>query len=299
MTKRKRFRFNLYDVFAYAFTGSFALICFYPMWYVFIASLNPSTSFVQQPPLLFPNYIPDFSLYKVILFGGVFQKALGISVLKTLLTASGALLLTGTMAYGVSKKHVKGMTFVNFLMIFTMFFSGGLIPYYFLILGLGLYDTFGVMVIPVLLNVGNFVIMRNYFSYSVPKELEDAALIDGANEVIMFFRIIIPITMPMFAAIFLFEAVASWNDWYHYLIFVEKTELQPFVWILKKLLEEPGRAYSGGGQGVQALVEGFGSIPPASLRMTVIVCAMLPIMLLYPFLQKHFAKGILIGAVKE
>ncbi|NJD02732.1 MAG: carbohydrate ABC transporter permease [Ruminiclostridium sp.] len=299
MIKRKRNRFNFYDVFVYVFTGGFALICFYPMWYVLIASLNPNTSFIQQPPLFFPDYIPSFTYYKAIIFGGVFQKALVISAAKTLLTATGTLLLTGTMAYGVSKKYIKGMSFINFLVILTMFFSGGLVPYYFLIRDLQLLDTFWVMVIPALVSAGNFVIMRNYFSYSVPKELEDAALIDGANEIIMFFVIIIPITLPMFAAIFLFESVASWNDWYSYLIFVDNPQLQPFVWILKRLLEQPNQVFSGGGQGVQAMTEGLGYIPPASLRMTVIICAMLPIMLLYPFLQKHFAKGILIGAIKE
>jgi len=269
------------------------------MWYVIVASLNPSTSFTQQPPLLFPSYIPDFSYYKLIIFGGVFQKALGISLIKTLLSSAGTLLVTSAMAYGVSKKHVKGMTFINLLVIFTMFFSGGLIPYYFLLRDLRLLDTFWVMVIPAFVNAGSFVVMRNYFSYNVPKELEDAALIDGANEIIMFFAIIIPITLPMFAAIFLFEAVASWNDWYSYLMFVENTSLQPFVWILKRLLEEPNRVFSRGSSGAQDMLIGIANIPPASLRMTVIVCAMLPIMMLYPFLQKYFAKGIMIGAIKE
>ena len=199
------------------------------------------------------------------------------------------------MAYGASKERIKGMRAVNFLVVFTMFFSGGLIPSFILVQRLRLYDTFWAMVIPQLLATGNFIIMRNYFSYSIPVELEDACAIDGANEVQVFFKIVIPISKPMFAAIALFVAVANWNDWYSYLIHVRKRDLRPFVEVLRRLLINPNEYLGGisGGPG-----PGITVMPPAPLKMTTIMIAMLPILMLYPFLQKHFAKGILIGAVK-
>jgi ABC-type sugar transport system, permease component len=152
------------------------------------------------------------------------------------------------------------------------------------------------MILPNMIAIGYFIIMRNYFEYSVSSEVEDAAIIDGANEFIMFFRIIIPLSTPMLAAILLFEAVGNWNDWTSYLYFVGKAELMPFVVVLQEILKNPNGYVSA-----QAASEGFVSakpVPPAGLVKATIVVAMLPIMCVYPFLQKHFAKGIMVGAVK-
>lgn len=293
-TMKSRLGFNFYDIFFMTFCLLFGIVCFYPMWYVFLGSINPSDSFGTQNLNILPPLNPSFKYYKVILTGTLFQRALIISVLKTVLASTGTVILTGMMAYGVSKKHVKGMKFVNFYMVFTIFFSGGLIPTFLLIRGLGLYDTFWVMVIPSLVNAGNFILMRNYFAYAVPAELEDAAVVDGVNEVIMFFKIIIPISMPLFASIFLFTAVGQWNDWYTYLIYVNKIELQPFIVVLQKLLIDPtGYLVQQGTSSLLGL-----HLTSTTLKMTTIMVAIIPIIILYPFLQKHFAKGMMIGAVK-
>ena len=294
--------FNFFDVFVVLFCVLFALICFYPMYYVLVVSLMPFTSYVYfgKSFILFP---PEISLeyYLTVLHSGgqKFAQAMMISFSKTALGATSALIFTSMVAYAVSKRKIKGMKFLNVYMIFTMFFSGGLIPLYLLVRNLGLYDTYWAMIVPYLIQIGHFIIMRNYFSYVIPGELEDAATVDGANEMYLFFHIIIPIAKPMLAAIFLFEAVFHWNDYYSYLIFVEDYNLEPFVWLLRKVLIDPyslvrtevGRDFME--------TEELRYIPPAGLKMTTIICAMLPIMILYPFLQKHFAKGILIGAVKE
>ena len=154
-----------------------------------------------------------------------------------------------------------------------------------------------VMVLPSGLNIVYFVIMRNYFSYSVPKELEEAAMIDGCTEVGVFFRVIIPISRSMLAAVGLFIAVINWNDYYSYMMFISnKTNLQPFVWILRRMLVDQSMMNQVRNGAVSI---GLTLPPPMALRMATIICAMLPIMIVYPFLQPYFTSGITLGAVKE
>lgn len=297
MSMRHKLGYNFYDIFVYGFAIAFALICIYPMWYVFIGSITPSASTVQQSLRILPPGNPTLQYYKIVLYTREFSRSIFISFLKTALGAFGALILTAMMAYGVSKKNVMGMKTLNFIIVFLMFFGGGLIPTYLLYNQLHLLKSFWAMVIPGWVSIGHFVIMRNYFSYNVSEELEAAAVIDGANNVILFFKIIIPISMPMFAAIFLFEAVGHWNDWTSYLYFVGSVKYMPFIVVLQEILRNPN------GPMVQeatstALNVQHRILPPAALVNTTIIVAMLPIMAVYPFLQKHFAKGILIGAVK-
>jgi ABC-type glycerol-3-phosphate transport system permease component len=208
-----------------------------------------------------------------------------------------SVLVTAMFAYGVSKRYVVGTRTLNVLMVFTLFFGGGLIPTYLLLVQLGLIRTFWAMILPFVLNTGHFIIMRNFFSYSVPAELEDAALIDGSTEFRTFFLVVMPLSKAMIAAIFLFEAVFHWNDYYSFLMFVREPKLMPFVSLLQRVLEDP--IYTLRSASGQMYVEEEGLPPPKQLVMTTIVLAMAPIMMLYPFLQRHFAKGILIGAVKE
>ena len=294
---RQRLGFNFYDVFVVTFCVLFALICFYPMWYVFIASLTPYEEFVKGGLMLWPTGGVDFQYYNVIFNNSSFISSLWISASKTVIGTALSLLVTSTMAYAVSKVHVPGMKVLNLLTVFTMFFSGGLVPTYMLYKDLGLIRSYWVMVIPYALSITYYIVMRNYFSYSVSSELEDAASIDGCNEVRIFFQIILPLSKPMLAAVGLFLAVGFWNDYYSYMMYISsKPALQPFAWVLRRVLTDS--------QMMAQMRSGATSVgsqlpPPMALRMSTIICAMLPIMCVYPFLQKHFAKGIMIGAVKE
>lgn len=293
---KRYFNFNGYDLFAYAFCVIFALMCLYPMWYVFIGSITPSEVSVQQSLRLLPPINPTLKYYQVIITADLFRHSMLISFAKTILGTFGTLLITGMMAYSVSKKNVLGMKVINFMIVFFMFFSGGLIPTYLIYNDLHLLRTFWVMVIPDFMNVSYFIIMRNYFSYNLPEELEQAARIDGANEVRLFFRIVIPLSLPMIAAIGLFLAVAHWNDFTSFLYFVGKAELMPFIVVLQDILRDPN-AYMNTQSGFEGVtIQKI--MPPASLVNATIIIAMLPILIVYPFLQKYFAKGILIGAVK-
>ena len=206
-----RVGFNFYDVFVYAFCVLFAVLCVYPMWYVLISSITPYEEYVKGGLMLLPLGGIDLQYYKAIFSTRAFTNSMWISVAKTILATSLSMLITSTMAYACSKSHVKGMKLINALVVFVLFFTGGLIPQYMLYKSLGILRTFWVMVLPSGLNIVYFVIMRNYFSYSVPKELEEAALIDGCTEVGVFFRVIMPISRSMLAAVALFIAVINWK----------------------------------------------------------------------------------------
>lgn len=289
--------FNFYDVFVVLFCVLFAVICFYPMWYVFIASITPYETFIQGGLMLFPTGGVDLQYYKTIFNNSSFISSMWISVSKTVLATVLSLLVTSAMAYGVSKTHVKGMKVINALVVFNLFFSGGLIPTYILYMDLRLIRSYWVMVIPAALNITYFIIMRNYFSYSVSPELEEAAKIDGCNDIRVFFKIILPLSKPMLAAVGLFIAVINWNDYYNYMVYIaNKPSLQPFAWVLRRILTDQSMMTQVRNGAVDI---GAQLPPPMALRMATIICAMIPIMLVYPFLQKHFAKGMLLGAVKE
>lgn len=293
----QKFGFNFYDVFIFVLVTFFALICVYPMWYVLVASVTPYSEFVKGGLMLVPKGGVDFQYYAAIFSTRSFLNSMWISVAKTVLSTVSSVFVTAAMAYGVSKTHVKGMKLINALVVFNLFFSGGLIPQYMLYKDLGLIRTFWVMVLPGVLNITYFIIMRNYYSYSIPKSLEEAALLDGCTEVGTFFRVVTPISRSMLAAISLFIAVINWNDYYSYMMFIgNKTNLQPFAWVLRRMLVDQ-TMMNQVRKGAMSL--GSQPPPPMALRMATIICAMVPIMCVYPFLQKYFTSGITLGAVKE
>ena len=263
--------FNFYDVFVFLFCIVFALVCVYPMWYVLVASVTPYEEYIKGGLMLWPTggvdlqYVLNMTAFVIFVTGAIDGSTTGIaltqkafetglhyksnlqyqklyqqhviSVSKTVIATALSVLVTASMAYGVSKVHVKGMKVINALVVFNLFFTGGLIPQYILYQNLGLLRNYWVMVIPGALNITYFIIMRNYYSYSVPKSLEEAALLDGCTDIGVFFRIVIPVSRSMLAAIALFIAVINWNDYYNYMMFISnKTNLQPFAWILRRML---------------------------------------------------------------
>ena len=288
--------FNFYDIFVTLFCVLFGLICFYPLWYCIVASVMPYDEYIKGGLMLwFKGF--DFQYYIQIFHTKVYTNSLIISVLKTVLSTGLSLMVTSTMAYAVSKVHIKGMRFINALVVFNLFFAGGLVPTYLLYKGLHLIGTFWVMVLPGALNITYFIIMRNYFSFSVSKDLEEAAMIDGCNEVGIFFRIIMPLSRGMIAAVGLFIAVINWNDYYSYMMFISnKTNLQPFSWVLHRMLTDASMMNQIRNGAVSL---GFTLPPPMALRMATIICATLPIMIVYPFIQPYFTSGMTLGAVKE
>ncbi len=291
-----RFGFNFYDVFVTLFCVLFGIICFYPLWYCIVASVMPYEEFINGGLMLWFKGI-DLQYYIQIFSTKAYTNSLVVSVVKTVLATVLSVLITSTMAYAVSKVHIHGMKAINALVVFNLFFAGGLVPQYMLYKSLNLIGSFWVMVLPGALNITYFIIMRNYFSFSVSKDLEDAAMIDGCNEVGIFFRIVMPLSKGMVAAVSLFIAVINWNDYYNYMMFIgNKTKLQPFAWILHRMLTDKSLMNQIRNGAVNL---GFTLPPPMALRMATIVCAVIPIILVYPFIQPYFTSGMTLGAVKE
>ncbi len=291
-----RFGFNFYDVFVTLFCVLFGIICFYPLWYCIVASVMPYEEFINGGLMLWFKGI-DLQYYIQIFSTKAYTNSLIVSVVKTGLATVLSVLITSTMAYAVSKVHIHGMKAINALVVFNLFFAGGLVPQYMLYKSLNLIGSFWVMVLPGALNITYFIIMRNYFSFSVSKDLEDAAMIDGCNEVGIFFRIVMPLSKGMVAAVSLFIAVINWNDYYNYMMFIgNKTKLQPFAWILHRMLTDKSLMNQIRNGAVNL---GFTLPPPMALRMATIVCAVIPIILVYPFIQPYFTSGMTLGAVKE
>ena len=212
-TMQQAIGFNFYDVFVVGFCVIFALICFYPMWYVLVASVTPYEQFVKGGALLWPNGGVDFQYYRMIFENSSFVTSLWISASKTVLGTLLSVLVTSTMAYAVSKVYVPGMKLLNVLTVFTMFFAGGLIPTYMLYMEMKLIRTYWVMVLPYGLSITYFIIMRNYFSYSVPRELEDAARIDGCNEAQAYYKIALPLIKPVLGTVAIMSLLDIWNDY--------------------------------------------------------------------------------------
>lgn len=294
LKKENRKRVDWFMVFTYLSCGAFAFVCLFPMYYVLVGSLSPIETFSSSAITLIPKGI-SFQYYHMVLSTRSFTQALLMSALKTLTAVAGMITITSCLAYAVSKSQLKGMKFLNLYVIFTMYFGGTIIQSYLLYRDLHMLDTMAVLTVPAFVDTWTFIVMRNYFANNVPAELEQAAAIDGANEMITFFRVVIPISKPVFAAMILFAAVSHWNDWATYTYYCQgNTSLKPFVRLLQDLLEKPdiGTAELAGA--------GYSKMPPpTALKYTVIMCAMLPIMTVYPFLQKYFAHGIMVGALKE
>ena len=198
------------------------------------------------------------------------------------------LFFTVITGYALSRNKWLGKNFVMNMILVTMFFGGGLIPYMQLISKLGLYDNFLVMIIPGAIDTYNMLLMRNYFA-SLPPDLEESAKIDGANDVQIFFKVYLPMSLPMLATIGLFFAVGNWNSWYNAMLFIKKEEYYPLQYVLQQLIQETASNVDGMAQ-KDAVSEGF--------KMASVFFTIVPMMCFYPFLQRFFVKGLVVGAIK-
>ena len=272
------------------------VVVVYPLLFVLFASVSDPQYVNSGALLLYPK---GFNLlgYQQVFRDQRILIGYGNTIYYTVLGSALAVAVNMMAGYALSRDDLPGRGIVMALFVFTMYFGGGLIPTYMLYMEMKLIRTYWVMVLPYGLSITYFIIMRNYFSYSVPRELEDAARIDGCNDVRVFFQVILPLSKPMLAAVSLFIAVGFWNDYYSYMMYIAtKPTLQPFAWVLRRVLTDSAMMSQ---MRTGAVDIGAQLPPPMALRMATIICAMLPIMCVYPFLQKHFAKGVLIGAVKE
>lgn len=280
---------RIFDAANYVFLSLIAVITLLPFVYVVAGSFATEVEITQRPFFIWPN---DATLesYKYIFSTPAFMRALVTTVLVTVVGTAVQLILTVSMAYPLSKKHLPGRKLIMNLVVFAMVFSGGMIPTFLLIKDLGLLNSYWALILPAAINPFSLIIIKNFFQ-ELPAELEESAKIDGATEIGILWRILLPLSKPVLATFALFYAVGIWNDFMSPLLYLNDNNM----WTLQMYLRQVTAASDLMGSGNADP----NYIPPAQgIKFAVIVVATLPILVFYPFLQKHFAKGMLIGSVK-
>lgn len=270
-------------------------VCLYPIWYVIVNSLNDATDALQGGIYWWPR---KFSLenYKSVFNNGSVGQAFKVTIAKTLIGTTLNVLFTAMVAYPLSKARLIGRKYYMAIGTVTMFFSGGLIPTFLLFKELNLLNNFLVYIIPAAFNFFNLLIFVNFFK-EIPAALEESAKIDGANDLTIFRKIIIPLSKPVFATIALFAGVGQWNDYFGGLMYMtNRTDLEPIQTFLYRLVAQVQSSQMAGNISVQIQTSDTTS---TSIKLAAMVITTLPICCVYPFLQKYFVKGMMVGAVKE
>lgn len=295
MIERRTFTGVAGRVLNYTFLILFALTIVFPFYYIIMLSFNDGLDSLQGGIFLWPrvftldNYKKAFE-YKTII------TSIGITVSRTLIVTAFGLLCTSTLAYALTFAQMPGNKFISMFFYFTTLFSGGLIPTFILYRQIGILSTYWVLILPSLYSVWNTFVMRTFFN-GIPSSIAESARLDGAGELTIFFRLILPLSTPVLATIALYIGVGVWNDWFtgEYFI-VMRDELQPAATTLNRLLSRGDRstAVTVPGAGAQVIERTTGE----SLQMAFVVLIIFPIMCVYPFLQKYFVKGALLGSVK-
>ncbi len=233
--------------------------------------------------------------YQRVLLGGSIVPAFFWTVLRTVLGTSITVTVLIMMAYSLSKKYLPYRNFWTFLVVFTMFFSGGLVPSFLLVRSLGMMNTIWALVLPMVANAFSLIIARN-FMMSVSEELAESARIDGANDVTILFRIYVPVSMPIIATLSLWSMVQHWNSWFDALIYIQRPPIRILQAILRRVLIDA--SFTATSIDEQMLAIEFQEYTPESLRAAILMVVTVPIVLTYPFFQRYFVKGIMIGSLK-
>lgn len=297
MKKRK---WSLFSVINYTVLGLFALTTIYPFIYILAYSLSDGNEAILNSIYVFPRGF-TFENYIQIFQDNSFINAYVITILRTFIGTFLHVALSAIFAYALSHRSLPGRRFITFFIFIPTLFGGGMIPTFILYRQLGLINSFWVYVIPFLFSFFHIVILRTFFQ-QLPDALEESAQIDGASVFQIFTRIILPISKSVIATICLFQGVFHWNDWFTGTYFVRNDSLRPVQTLLNDLLNESEALASAAQRAAQTgttVGTGVAMVTPESLRMATLVVATLPIICVYPFLQKYFVKGVMIGSVKE
>lgn len=282
------------DLVLYGILGLYAIACIFPIYYVVVVSITPYAEVIEKGGLvLFPDSV-TLDAYKAIFQSPVIPQALKVTVMVTTVGTFLNLLFTTLLAYPLSKKQLPGRNFILIAIVFTMLFSGGLIPLYLVVKSVGLLNSIWALIIPGLISTFNLLIMKTYFE-NLPSELEDAAKVDGCGEFQTLFRIILPLSAPIMATIGLFYGVQHWNAYFQAVMYISDKSLYPIQVVLRNMLQTPNVSQELLVQNAMALQ----ALPPETLKMAIVVVTILPVIIVYPFLQKYFVKGMLLGSIKD
>ncbi len=286
---------RIFDIVNTCILSLLVLVTFYPMYYVFLASVSVPSEFVKHRGLMWlPQGLSSASYKAVISNPNIvigYRNTIIVVIVATLLS----LLLTSMGAYFLSRKNIMLKKGIMMFIVFTMFFNGGLIPFYLTVTNLKLDRSLLALILPVAVNTFNLIIMRTAFM-AVPASLEESAKIDGAGHFTILFRIVLPLSISTVAVIILFYAVQNWNAWFNASIFLRDRSLYPLQLVLREILKindtSSMTSQVSNDMGDRRMIS-------ETIKYAVIAVATAPILVLYPFLQKYFVKGMMVGAIKE
>ena len=283
---------KLFVVFNALFLTAFCFICLYPVWYVIMASFSDSHQLVGFTGILWKPLKPTIAAYKAVASNKMVLTGYGNTLFIVVSATFINIIMTTIGAYILSRKNVMLKKALMFYIILTMYFNGGLIPTYLNIRNLGLYDSLFSLILPVAINTYNLIIMRSFFE-SIPDSIIEAATIDGAGHATIMFRVIIPLAKAMVAVMVLYYGVAHWNSWFSAAMYIQDRNKYPLQLVLREILimnDTTNMMIGGNAYDTSNFAE--------TIKYAVIVVATIPILCVYPFLQKYFTKGVLVGAVK-
>jgi putative aldouronate transport system permease protein len=265
-------------------------VMLFPFLYVLSVSLSSQQDLQGANVALIPLH-PTLGAYTTILQGGVVTSALKVSVGVTVIGTLVCMVMTTTLAYGLSRtSQVPGTKIVLFLVLGTLLFNAGIIPNYLLVRYFGLLNSYASLIVPGMISAFNLVVLRQFFM-NIPADLTDAAMVDGANPFQIFWSVILPLSKAVLAVVALFYGVALWSDYFNPLLYLNDTAMWPIQLVLRLYVLQ-GQALTGAEQGGQPVP------PAATIQMAVVVIATVPILIVYPFLQRYFTQGVLAGAIK-
>lgn len=286
---------KIFLIIVYTLLTFIFIAAFYPFWNILIRSFSNYTEILKGSVNLFPRGF-NLDSYTTILSDRSFISGLKMSVFRTLIAVPITIFFTVMLAYPLSKKNFIGGKMIMIMFIFTMYFSGGLIPLYMVLKAYNLIDNFWVYVFPTMINVFYMILVRSFIQ-QLPHEIEESGKMDGANDITIFFKLILPITTPVLATITLFSAVYHWNAWFDSFVFTYKPGLKTLQVVLLQITEQYESGFLTGP--MQAL--GVGSnmnISADTIRTAATFLVTLPVLIIFPFFQKYFVKGMTLGAVK-
>lgn len=284
---------SLLKVGMYILLTVFAIYCLVPFITVVSSSLSAESSILRDGYSILPREF-TVNAYELIFKNDTIYRAYGVTIFVTLVGTALAMLVTCALAYPLSIRTLKFKNGINFYVYFTMLFQGGLVANYLLISKyLGMQDTIWVLIIPALVSPWNMFLMRNFFK-SVDESLAESAKIDGANDIYIFFKIVLPISMPALASVGLFYAMAFWNKWFEAMLYISDENKFPLQYLIMRIMSNAEFANE---LSAKISLPSF-VVPTLSTRLATTVVTIGPIIFLYPFLQKYFVKGLMVGAVK-
>jgi len=287
--KSKLFRMHWADWVIYIFLALFAVITFYLLWYVIIGAFSNGQMYASGGVFLIPKGF-TFANFEVIFQDSEFWTSFRNTVFRTAVGIVAELLFTALVAYAMTSKHLRCKKAYYWIFIFTMFFSGGIVPMYLLFRILGLYDTFWVYILPSIFSVYNMIIISNFYK-GIPESLYEAAELDGAGELRIWALIYMPLSKPVLATVALWIAVDHWNSYMGTMLYTQAGEWTiTLQYYLKQLINEASGVSSGS--------EYSDLVTAKTISYAGIIVALIPIMCVYPFIQKHFTKGIMVGSLK-